>query len=608
MPIPIPHVIRIARPAIDTPARSAASSPPTCTFDQSERVGVIASTAFLVSLMVIVLVMLAGSVSAAGTAKASGEAGNPSPVTPHPQATTRDLAITSIVQVGPPFANQGDLVTIQVGVSNNGSASESATVNLTDEVSAEIIASQTVTLAPGNTTTLTMEWDTTHASGGPPPPGPPTPGTIHAITASVGLEDDGDESNDSLSLLPGIWIIAAPEPEGISFSDPFQVPEARNGEDQSLTEPSAFTLPLPVSTLFVTGSGSMRDGVVSPPYVATMPTTLVSIFDSGIDAHVVKEFSRPEILTVAVPAVGVIHDRVMGDLSRGISEPFIGTVATPLDGIYSPQSPSINLPSGAPPRVTTSRSGLSGVFSGLTSTALRLGLRSPVVVTESPPTAQIHALTADARAEGALAIPNVAARSLSLEQLFTASGSSHAGSALRIPSVDTVGAGLTGIFPGQAVATGSKLAAQPQVATGIVPLSQPFVVTGSGLKRSPRPLADPFASGAVSGRVLLRERESSLGAYIEIGDRVTFVSREGYFAMQVPAEPFTMNIRAPGHLSVTLGGMAIETGKTLELRDIILDFGDANGDEVIDILDLTVAADNFGLMGEAAPVGQSGTK
>ncbi len=114
--------------------------------------------------------------------------------------------------------------------------------------------------------------------------------------------------------------------------------------------------------------------------------------------------------------------------------------------------------------------------------------------------------------------------------------------------------------------------------------------------------------GEVKGRALLQERESSLGAYIEIGEEVTFVSREGYFAIQAPAEPFTMSIRAPGYLSKTLRGIVIEPGETLELRDITLDFGDGNGDEVIDIFDVSLVANYFGLRSEAAPQRHSGTE
>ena len=157
------------------------------------------------------LVTIAGATSVAwGQQQTSASPGAPASL-----QSNKDVAITSIGQVGPPFANEGDTITIRIGTINNGDSEETFEVSLRDVTDDLDIGSTSVTADAGASATVTLEWDTTGATGGPPPPGPPAPGSIHQLTATAVLDGDSVVGNNSLSLVPGIWIIAAPSPTGI---------------------------------------------------------------------------------------------------------------------------------------------------------------------------------------------------------------------------------------------------------------------------------------------------------------------------------------------------------------------------------------------------------
>jgi len=75
-----------------------------------------------------------------------------------------DIAVTSIVAPSPVV--EGDLVSVDVSVMNKGTYEESFNVTLTDTTGAEVIGSESVALAAGESTIVTFIWNTIGATPG----------------------------------------------------------------------------------------------------------------------------------------------------------------------------------------------------------------------------------------------------------------------------------------------------------------------------------------------------------------------------------------------------------------------------------------------------------
>ena len=83
----------------------------------------------------------------AALASGTGESG----ATPQAlfQGSGKDVAVDSVVQVGPPFVREGNVVTINIGVTNKGDSEETFLVSLRDDTEDKEIGSRQVTLAAG---------------------------------------------------------------------------------------------------------------------------------------------------------------------------------------------------------------------------------------------------------------------------------------------------------------------------------------------------------------------------------------------------------------------------------------------------------------------------
>ena len=68
----------------------------------------------------------------------------------------------------------------------------------------------------------------------------------------------------------------------------------------------------------------------------------------------------------------------------------------------------------------------------------------------------------------------------------------------------------------------------------------------------------------------------------------------GRFAIERPPGNFDLTVSAPGYLSLTIWDISLETDDVVVIPTVTLPFGDADGDGVINIYDLTVAARNYG--------------
>ncbi len=171
--------------------------------------------------------------------------------------------------------------------------------------------------------------------------------------------------------------------------------------------------------------------------------------------------------------------------------------------------------------------------------------------------------------------------------------------ASEVPSIETEKVPLSEPFVGPIRGQGEATLSSPPVSTTPAALSSIFrspVDSEEGLsldKPAITTVGEPLW-GTLRGRIRLQGRSSSLGSYVEIGGEITFAERDGNFLVQRPQGSFSMTARAPGYLSVTIPNLSLEPGETLALSPVQLRFGDADGNGVIDILDLTVAALNHG--------------
>ena len=107
-------------------------------------------------------------------------------------------------------------------------------------------------------------------------------------------------------------------------------------------------------------------------------------------------------------------------------------------------------------------------------------------------------------------------------------------------------------------------------------------------------LRNPFLQGQLRGLTHLEGRADSLGVMVQVGDVVHQVERDGRFNLLLPEGTYHISIWSPGHLAVNLPDVEINSGQVVTVPELTLPFGDANGDGRIDILDLSIAAGNFG--------------
>ena len=538
------------------------------------------------------------------------------------QQSSRDVAVTSIAQVGPPFAHEGDTVVIQVGVTNNGSEAETFQVGLVDDTAGETIATQETTLEGMASTTLSLQWDTEGATGGPPPPGPPTPGTIHSLTATAMLEGDTDSTNNSMSLLPGIWIIAAPEPDGITFPESVRSPEATFGDDHPLEAPRVSTnnealselfvasevaeaysslahsglstSPESLESLFSTTTGSKQRHAISGTNVSTAQQGLEAIFTSASLQPYNSALAQPIISTVATEYIPVRFSDADAKTNLALSGPPVETIEEALDKVHFRQSLPVNGTSISQPNLTTPLEPLGKPFGGPAEARQHTNLTDPQIGTDAGETGRPLTLFEEASLYSAAIAPEIMtlAEPRSLVSHFPLVVDSS--QALSIEAISTSKKPATRVNAWTVHSLYKEPLTVPSGTASLEKLAGIFAGGGPVTYRPAKSLVMPFAEASVRGRVLLEGSKDSLGAYVEIEGAVAFVDREGLFVAPAPDGAFDLYLRAPGHLSASVKGVQVEPGQTLQIPTVTLPFGDADGDELVDIYDLTVAARNYG--------------
>jgi hypothetical protein len=79
-----------------------------------------------------------------------------------------------------------------------------------------------------------------------------------------------------------------------------------------------------------------------------------------------------------------------------------------------------------------------------------------------------------------------------------------------------------------------------------------------------------------------------------VGQDVHFLDADGSFKFMASSGTVDIIIQAPRHLPILISDAQINPGEVLSIPELTLPFGDSNGDSKVDILDLSMAADNFG--------------
>ena len=504
-------------------------------------------------------------------------AGERTPVTENKPQTTQeskpDVAVNSLVQVGPPFATQGASVTFQIGVSNNGAEEATFKLTLSDDTESKVIASTSVTLAAGSTSTVELVWNTTGASGGPPPPGPPTPGTIHALTASADLEGDSEPGNDSASLLPGIWIIAAPSKPEITYPDPLQEPQAKLGYGLALESPTVATPAEYLSNIFASETDGKNRGSVVAISISTESENLPGIFHGQVGGRraLNLSYAGPPVLTQ--PLTTIFNSAAHSHMNLRLDKPTIETALELPEDIPVEEVPAKHLKALEFPTIGTQAEPLARVFSDESTIGANRPLTSPDIGTEGRPLSVIYRTPVLAESTGQMTPSDTNVRLDAEKEVIS----------------------FPGVVPVEIVPLPTL--PPPDIGTLLHPLVQEAVTT----YRPVNPLSRPFSAAIVRGKISLQGRHSSLGSYVAIGNKITFVDRDGSFKMEAPQRRFDIKLMAPGYLTVTITDNHIEAGQSLNLPQVTLTFGDVNADGVVDIYDLAVAAGNFGATSRAEP-------
>jgi hypothetical protein len=79
-----------------------------------------------------------------------------------------------------------------------------------------------------------------------------------------------------------------------------------------------------------------------------------------------------------------------------------------------------------------------------------------------------------------------------------------------------------------------------------------------------------------------------------VGQNIHFLNPDGSFKFTTSSRTVDITIQAPRHISINIPNAQINPGEVLIIPDLTLPFGDGNGDGKVDILDLSLDANNFG--------------
>ena len=216
-----------------------------------------------------------------------------------------------------------------------------------------------------------------------------------------------------------------------------------------------------------------------------------------------------------------------------------------------------------------------------------------------------HVLTAAAHTPGdpnnsydALSLPaaiTVTLAQITFDLLALPKATFGQGLTLTQPQVTTPAAALDQVFLADHHASIAGSLVRAGVIAPGTPLQGIYVANAGATFQPAGTLQNPFLQGEVRGTLRLQGRSSSLGAYVQARGNTHFVAADGSLRITLSPGTFDLILDSPGYVPVRISGASIEPGETLTLPEMTLPFGDANGDGKIDILDLSIAASNFGV-------------
>ena len=191
------------------------------------------------------------------------------PVTIAYPPQTVDAAVTDIT--GPTTEVEPEAtVFINVTIANHGSKVATFEYRLGLESSGIYVIGDLLTLDPGATTTLSLQWDT----------GSTAPGD-HYLTARVILADDQNPDNDSLTMTTPVTI-AGPPQITIGGEDNQGVPDATYFGGLSANQIT--TQRSPVTALFISGHAVTAQSSLAQPNIESNGNALLKIFVANADA------------------------------------------------------------------------------------------------------------------------------------------------------------------------------------------------------------------------------------------------------------------------------------------------------------------------------------
>lgn len=127
----------------------------------------------------------------------------------------------------------------------------------------------------------------------------------------------------------------------------------------------------------------------------------------------------------------------------------------------------------------------------------------------------------------------------------------------------------------------------------------------AGGRATPTPTASATAdigsgTGIVAGRILLQGRNNHQGALALVSGRSATTGEDGSFRMEgVPAGTHELRAQMPGYLRYSLPDLTVDEGSLATVPDILLQAGDINGDDTVDLFDLVAVSIRYGTQGAA---------
>ena len=532
-------------------------------------------------------------------------------------APTYGVAIKSVdTPTGP--ATQGDVVEVLVSFENTSSVTAMFEVTLFYQLAdgPEVsVAEETVETTPGFTKGLDLSWDTSGAS--------PGVYTIRAEVMLVGVAGVDDVDASRVAKTP--FTIRAPVTYGVSVTA-VDVPDVAvaQGEtvDVGVTIENRSSVPAMFAvTLFYQPDDGQANGqeltaAEETIEIAAGATETVTLNWDTSDATPGVYKVGAKAMLVGVAGVEDVTDSLVAATPITVSAPVTYGVA--ITGIDVPAGPAA-LGAEVAVDVTVENLGNTEVNAKVTllyqpdrgqggtadEKTVQIVPGASVTITlswdTSGVTPGVHTMRAgvtlvedsDARdfLDSASTITVVSGRIILGDDRGLGIPDASFGGTLAAAPVETTPSLITRLLVFGGFAKGHKTS-PPVIETSLVPHDKLFTTNaqatfGSGLQ-------NPFELGEIRVTVHLEERPNSLGAYVMVGSQTFFADANGNCRIVVPSGFYDLAIQAPGYVSARIPGVRLGIGEAVTVPELTLPFGDSNGDGLIDILDLSVAAGNFG--------------